>query len=211
MPVPAHTGSVAGYVRERQVLDVAEELFAERGYRGASMDELARRAGVTKPVIYALAGSKEELHRRCVTRAADELAERVTEAVAPHTAPEARLRAGSLAFFSFVADRARSWPVLFGEGIPAGSAAELERTRRRQNDLVAALMAEAAAELGGAPDPHMLGALAEAINGACERLARWGGGHPEVSAETLADWIVALVLPGLQRLAGETPAQASGR
>jgi len=52
-------GRVPRAVRERQLLELAEELFAERGYGGASMEELARRAGVTKPVVYELFGSKE--------------------------------------------------------------------------------------------------------------------------------------------------------
>ena len=47
-------GRVPRAVRGRQLLELAAELFAERGYGGASMDELARRAGVTKPVVYEL-------------------------------------------------------------------------------------------------------------------------------------------------------------
>jgi AcrR family transcriptional regulator len=188
-------------VRERQLLDLAEELFAERGFRGASMDELARRAGVTKPVIYDLVGAKEELYRRSVTRAADELARRVSAAVTASDDPAARLRAGGLAFFGFVADRRRSWAVLFAEDAPAGAGGALEELRRRQNGLVAGLIAEAAGELGARPDPLMLDALAEALNGAYERLAHWWGEHPDVPAETLADWAAGLVLPGLEALA----------
>jgi AcrR family transcriptional regulator len=201
-------GRVPRPVRERQVLALAEELFAERGYRGASMDELARRAGVTKPVIYDLAGSKEELHRRCVGRAADELASRIGQAVLAETDPAERLRAGGLAFFQFVAARRRSWPVLFGEGAPPGSARELEGVFARQTEMVAALLAEAAQELGGAPQPLMTEAVAQALNGASERMARWWGEHPEVPAETLADWLDALVRPGLQALAAGPRARA---
>ncbi|MGH3746792.1 MAG: helix-turn-helix domain-containing protein, partial [Micromonosporaceae bacterium] len=47
--------------RERQMLAVAEQVFAERGYRDASMDEIAGRVGVTKPMLYAYFGSKEGL------------------------------------------------------------------------------------------------------------------------------------------------------
>src|SRR3954454_866046 len=117
-----HTATVSDYahgrvpraVRQRQLLDLAERLFAERGFRGASMDELARRAGVTKPVIYDLVGAKEDLYRRSVTGAADELARRVSIAVAAEDDRAGRLRAGGLAFFGFVADHRDSWAVLFG-------------------------------------------------------------------------------------------------
>ena len=67
-------GRVPRPVRERQLLELAEELFAERGYAGASMDELARRAGVTKPVVYELFGSKDGLFGACVDRSIERLA-----------------------------------------------------------------------------------------------------------------------------------------
>jgi AcrR family transcriptional regulator len=216
-----HTSSdVAGYahgrvpraVRERQVLDLAEELFAQRGYRGASMDELARRAGVTKPVVYAVAGSKEELYRRCVQRVADELAERVTRAARAQDDPAARLRAGGAAFFAFVAERERSWSVLFDEAEAPGHAAQLAGVRARQTRLVAGLIGEAAAELGAPPAPALLDAIAHALNGAYEWLARWWADHPDVSADTLADWVAALVMPGLEAMArdGAQPSSHSG-
>ncbi|MEA2418363.1 MAG: hypothetical protein QOE60_569, partial [Thermoleophilaceae bacterium] len=68
-------------MRERQLLELAEALFAERGYAGASMDELARRAGVTKPVVYELFGSKEGLFGACVDRSIERLAGEIASAV----------------------------------------------------------------------------------------------------------------------------------
>ncbi|TMB92351.1 MAG: helix-turn-helix transcriptional regulator [Chloroflexi bacterium] len=73
-------GRVPRAIRERQILALAEDLFAEQGYANASMDELARRAGVSKPVIYALVGSKEQLYRRCVERHSEILATRIATA-----------------------------------------------------------------------------------------------------------------------------------
>ena len=70
-------GRVPRRVRERQLVELAEELFAERGYQGASMEELARRAGVTKPIVYELFGNKDGLFRACLQRSADQLAELV--------------------------------------------------------------------------------------------------------------------------------------
>ena len=53
----------------------ATEVFAEHGYRGASMSEIARRAGVTVPVLYDHFDSKLELHRRLLERTRNELLE----------------------------------------------------------------------------------------------------------------------------------------
>ncbi|HET9470901.1 MAG TPA: helix-turn-helix domain-containing protein, partial [Usitatibacter sp.] len=49
------------------------EVFAERGYHGAAMDEIARRSGVTTPVVYDHFESKPALHRRLLERTREEL------------------------------------------------------------------------------------------------------------------------------------------
>jgi AcrR family transcriptional regulator len=72
-------GRVPRAVREQQVLGIAQSLFAERGYQGASMDELASRAGVSKPVVYDLVGSKDELFRRLMDKLATDLADAILE------------------------------------------------------------------------------------------------------------------------------------
>src|ERR671923_342516 len=77
-------GRVPRAVRERQLVELGEELFAERGFAKASMDELARRAGVTKPVVYELFGSKDGVFEACVERAVRRLADEVTAAVRAH-------------------------------------------------------------------------------------------------------------------------------
>src|SRR3954451_4582020 len=81
-------GRVPRAVRARQLVELAEELFAERGYAGASMDELCRRAGVTKPIVYDLFESKEGLFRACLARAVDRMADSIAAAVRAETDPE---------------------------------------------------------------------------------------------------------------------------
>lgn len=199
--IAAHPhGRVPRALREQQLLSLAGELFAERGYAGASMDELASRAGVSKPVIYDLMGSKDELFRRCVDLAAGNLYDRVAEAVVSLEGPEAQLRAGSTAFFRFAAEHRRSWDVLF-----AGSgefAREAARIRSRQTELVIAFLSQGAKEFGVAVDEQQIEAAAHTINGAFEALAHWASDHPDVTPEMLTEWIVAIMLPGLQQLAG---------
>src|SRR3954462_8076348 len=112
-------GRVPRAVRERQLVELGEELFAERGFAKASMDELARRAGVTKPVIYELFGSKEGLFRACLEGLALRLAESRAEAArrgepaAGESAAEARLRAGGLAFLRFAAENRVAYELLY--------------------------------------------------------------------------------------------------
>ena len=195
-------GRVPREVRERQVLQLAEELFAERGFAGASMDELSRRAGVSKPVIYDLVGSKEELFRRCVERAGAELAEDVMAAMAGRSDPADQFRAGGIAFFRFMADHRGSFDVLFREEGGSRFAPEASGIRRRQTELVSAVLASRAAEFGVRVSEQQVDAVAHALNGAFEALAIWWREQPDVTPEELTDWLMALVMPGLQRFTG---------
>ena len=193
-------GRVPRAVRERQVLALAEELFAERGYSGASMDELASRAGVSKPVIYDLFGSKERLHHRLFERAADELAETVARAVVGHDDPEDQLRASALAFFEFIRGHRAGWEMISRDDAGGRHAAAVTGIRARQNAFVTALLAQRAAASGRSVDEARIEAAAHLLNGAFESLAEWWRGHPDVPAETLADWLVAFAAPGLAEL-----------
>jgi AcrR family transcriptional regulator len=186
-------GRVPRVVRERQLVELAEQLFAERGYARTSMEELARRAGVTKPVIYELFDSKDGLFRACVDRAIERMAASIVEAFRSETDPEARLRAGGLAFLRFARDNRVAWDLMAMQGRFADQA---HAVRRDQAQLIRMLMAEIAP---AGTDPRELEAVAYAVNSAYEGAAHWMWEHPDAPAEQVADWIVALLLPGLRR------------
>jgi AcrR family transcriptional regulator len=185
-------GRVPRAVRERQLVELAGELFSERGYQRASMDELARRAGVTKPVVYELFGSKDGLFRACLERSAERLAAGVAQAARAESDPEARLRAGGLAFLRFAADHREAWQLMM-EGRFSDTATEV---RRRQAALVVDLLEEIAAP---DVDRRELEVAAHAVNSAYEGVAHWMWEHPDVPLEQLYDWTVELLLPGLRR------------
>ena len=185
-------GRVPRAVREQQLVELAEQLFSERGYAGASMDELARRAGVTKPVVYELFGSKEGLFGVCVDRSIERLASEISDAVHAEDDPEARVRAGGLAFLRFAANNRVAWELMM-EGRFSDAAVEV---RCRQAALVHELLLEKApADV----DPRELELAAHAVNSAYEGVAHWMWEHPDVPLERLADWTVERLLPGLRR------------
>jgi AcrR family transcriptional regulator len=196
-------GRVPRAVRSEQLLELADQLFAERGFHGASMDELARRAGVSKPVIYDHFGSKEQLFASCVRRTGEALAERVAKAVHKESDPRARLRAGSIAYFRFLQEQIRAWVVLFDDeerARDARFATEASRIRRRQSDLMIHLIAETSGTAPGHEGRTRLEAMTLAIAGAYESLSLWWYRYPEVPPEELADWLLELIWPGLERL-----------
>ena len=186
-------GQVPRPVREKQLLGLAEALFAERGYAGASMDELARRAGVTKPVVYELFGSKDGVFGACVERSIEGLAADISAAVRAETDPEARLRAGGLAFIRFAAGNRVAWDLMSMGGRFAEQA---RAVRSSQAELIRELMAEMAAE---GTDERELEIAAHAVNAAYEGVAHWMWEHPDVPIERVADWIADLLIPGLRR------------
>ena len=185
-------GRVPRPLRERQLVELGEELFAERGFAKASMDELARRAGVTKPVIYELFQSKEGLFRACLEGLALRLAQSIADAARAERTPEARLRAGGLAFLRFASDNRVAYELLY-EGRFSDAAVSV---RQRQAALILELMRELAPP---GVDPRELEVAAHAVNSAYEGVAHWMWDHPDVPVERLADWTVELLLPGLRR------------
>jgi AcrR family transcriptional regulator len=186
-------GRVPRAVRERQLLELAEALFAERGYAGASMDELARRAGVTKPVVYELFGSKDGLFAACVDRSIERLAADIATAVRAQDDPEERLRAGGLAFIRFAAANRVAWDLMS----MGGSFEQKARAvRSSQAELIRELMAEMARD---DVDQRELEVAAHAVNAAYEGVAHWMWAHPDVPIEQIADGIADLLIPGLRR------------
>jgi AcrR family transcriptional regulator len=197
-------GRVPREVRERQILALAEQLFAERGYQDTSMDELARRAAVSKPIIYSLIGNKDELYRRAFESAAAELAERVADAARDPSDLAAMLRATANAFFEFIDQHRGAWRMLVDSS--AGKlAAYVDEIRAGQARFTAELLAARAAEEGRAVDTAALDATAHMLNGAYEMLARWWNEHPEVGTDTLAEWLVQFALPGLEAITRDEP------
>jgi AcrR family transcriptional regulator len=193
-------GRVPRELRRRQVLAVAERLFVERGYAATSMDDVAAGAGVSKPIVYGLVGSKEQVFEACMARAAEELSARVAAAVlAAGDDPGDRLRAGALGWFEYIDERRPLWDALLASDDAPASAA-IDAVRAQQDDFVAGLLAAGAEALGQPVDAEVLAAVATAMNGAFEALGRWWSDHPERTAAELADLYTALLLPGLNGL-----------
>jgi AcrR family transcriptional regulator len=178
-------------VREQQMLAVAGQVFAARGFHEASMDEIADGAGISKPMIYNYFGSKEGLYSAYVEDAGQRLLARMAEAAAgarPSEAidPEATLRATSLAFFAHVDENRESWSVLFGGFTARGGPLvdEVASIRRTITDRTAALFDAVLLQAG--TTPAAVGGtqpLAHAFVGAGESLANWWLAHPAVPEE----------------------------
>lgn len=181
--------------RKAQMLDVAEVVFAEQGYLATSMDEIAERVGVSKPMLYEYFGSKEGLLIGCIQRARTELRTKTENAIVGAADPEDLLRKGLLAFFEFIVDHRQSWALLRQEAaitVPSAEE-EIEGIRTQQTALISAVIA------GFSPDlePLEAEAFAEIVVGSCERLALWCERRPEVGPALATDYVMTVVWRGV--------------
>src|SRR3954452_21156665 len=101
--------------RTRQLLEVAEAVISERGFQSASMDEIADRAGITKPVLYDHFGSKDGLFAAVIESARGDLRETIGAAVESADDSEHAMAAGLRAYFRYLAEHAATWTVLLTE------------------------------------------------------------------------------------------------
>jgi AcrR family transcriptional regulator len=99
--------------RRTQLLGAARDVFAAQGYHAAAMDDIADRAGVSKPVLYQHFPSKLELYRALLTTYADELLGRLRSALEETSNNEQRLRGAISAYFDFVASEGQSFRLVF--------------------------------------------------------------------------------------------------
>jgi AcrR family transcriptional regulator len=113
---------MSGKDRREQLLGVGRSLFAEKGFEATSIEEIAQRAGVSKPVVYEHFGGKEGLYAVVVDREMQSLLNRITSAL---TAGHARqlVEQAALALLTYVEDETdgfrvltRDSPVVSGSG-----------------------------------------------------------------------------------------------
>jgi AcrR family transcriptional regulator len=190
-------------VRERQILDAAVTVFSLNGYHAASMDEISEVAGISKPMIYAYLGSKEDLFAACIHREATRMLEAVVGGIEIGQPPDVQLWHGLRSFFGFVGEHRESWRVLHRQSIAQGGpfTAELLAMRERAITLVAAVLMRTGTDEGVGPAASESGeALAAALVGAGESLADWWLDHPEESAGAIASRLMNLVWMGFGNL-----------
>jgi AcrR family transcriptional regulator len=182
-------------IREQQMLDAAVTEFSASGYHEASMDDIAARAGISKPMVYAYLGTKEELFLACLRREATRLIEAMVRGAAPDLAPEEQLSRGLRSFFGFVAAHREGWRVLYRQA-RGPFATELATIRTQMVEVAAGLLRRAA----DARTERDITVLAYALVGACESLADWLVDNADEPAEATADRLMAFVWPGIASL-----------
>jgi AcrR family transcriptional regulator len=121
--------------RRQQLFVVALELFAQRGYRATTMDDIADAAGVTKPLLYQHFSSKRALYLELVDSIAGELLAAVREAVVKADGPRQQVEFGFAAYFRLVVNKEAEFRLLYGRD--HADDPELGRALRAVEDAIA--------------------------------------------------------------------------
>jgi AcrR family transcriptional regulator len=196
-PAPAEPRRRLTADARREVIErAATEVFAERGYRSASIDEIAKRSGVSAPVVYDHFRSKQDLHRRLLERHFAELREIWTEYTAQGDPPELRMARALDAWFGYVQTHPYAWRMLFQDtsGDPGVRQIHREVAAQSRAALLPLLAREPGVhEVAGSAEQEALDMVWEIMRAVLQGLALWWYEHQHVPR----DQVVATAMNAL--------------
>jgi AcrR family transcriptional regulator len=188
--------------RRKQLLGAAQEIFVAQGYHAAAMDDIAERAGVSKPVLYQHFPGKLELYLALLEEHATELVRRVRAALDSTTNNKQRVNACVAAYFDFVDGDDEGFRLVFESDLRNDPLVR-DRVERMTQECVAAITETIAHDTGFAAEEAAL--LSIGLAGMAEVASRWWlageGGLPKDRAVEL---MAALAWRGISG----TPLQA---
>ncbi len=190
--------------RRTGILDSALAVFSESGFHAASIDDIAREAGVSKALIYEHFASKQELYADLIARNARELTQRIGAALVgvELESGASRLAVGLDAFFAFVEERRDAWRMLFRDVADPETATVVNRMLEQVTAEVTVLISQdpGAKALDSAEDRRALRLLAEMLVGGAQSMANWWTSNPEAPREQMVAIAMDFAWLGLERL-----------
>jgi len=181
--------------RRLQLVGAARTVFAARGFEAATLEEIAARAGVSRPILYSHFGDKHGLFQAVVAAEIDRVGATITEALRAPGEPRDLAERGLRAFFAYVQDHPEGHAVITRDApvhlSGAGLGVMLDGLAGRVTDLIA----EAMATLGLEPTAAPL--IANALIGIGAHVGRWWQAHPSFSLDQVTEYSTALVWSGL--------------
>ena len=153
--------------RREQILDVALEVLGRAGYHGASMNDIADAAGVTKPVLYQHFESKRALYRALIEEVGGRLLSEIVKATADAPDGKSQTQRGFQAYFRWVANDHDAFMLLFGGGVRLDDDFR-DAIRRITDDAANAIAPLITADI----DPEQRRTLAHALVGLAEGASR---------------------------------------
>lgn len=195
-PGSRSTGRLPRSARRNQLLGAAQEVFVAQGYHAAAMDDIAERAGVSKPVLYQHFPGKLELYLALLDKHCDALVEAIRTALEATTDNRQRVAATTEAYFTYVASESGAFRLVFESDLTNEEAVKerVERVTRETATLVSKVIAE---DTDLPEEAAML--LAVGVCGACQVTARyWLAESGEIPRDEAVRLVSSLSWRGLK-------------
>ncbi len=183
--------------RRAQLIEVGREVFAKHGYGGTSIEQIAKRAKVSKPIIYEHFGGKEGLYAVIVDREMDYVVPRIIDAMSSGT-PRERLEQASLECLNYVKDHPDGFAVLSQDSPLSSSggtiSSMLNALAEQADDVFATALEE------GGYDPNTAPIYAHALVGMVTFVGKWWSEAREPPITVVAEHLSAIAWMGLRHL-----------
>lgn len=184
--------------RRAQLIEVGRAVFARRGYEATSMEEIAERARVSKPIVYEHFGGKEGLYAVVVDREVEHIVAVIVEAMSTGS-PRERLERAALAFLTYVKERPDGFGVLLRDAAPSRRSGQMPALMYDLADRVGGVFAEQFRSAGY--DAKAAPIYAHALVGMVAFVGQWWTeSRKPPPAETVASHLAALAWMGLRHL-----------
>ena len=184
--------------RRSQLVEVARSVFAELGYDGASIEEIAARAEVSKPIVYEHFGGKEGLFAVVVDRESAKLLDMIASRLGPHIAGREQIHNSAMAFLDYIEEDPNGFRVLtrdspagFGSGTMAGLLSDVAAKAQQ--------ILEVNFKQAGI-DPSVAPLYAHALVGMVVHVGAWWAEERQPGKHAVAAHLTALCYVGLRML-----------
>ena len=188
---------MTGSERRHQLINIARSLFAERGYESTSIEEVAHRAGVSKPVVYEHFGGKEGLYAVVVDREMSALLDGITSSLT-NNRYRPRVERVVLALLTYVEERTDGFRLLLRDSPASISSGTYSSLINDAVNQVASILAGDFTRRG--LDPELAPLYAQALVGSVTMTAQWWVEAREPSKEVVAAHLVNMMWNGLTNL-----------
>jgi AcrR family transcriptional regulator len=189
---------MTGQERRQQLLDIGRRLFAERGFEGTSIEEVASQAGVSKPVVYEHFGGKEGLYAVVVDREVSQLLSMTTGLLLEGDNTREKFLAAMVALLRYIDENADGFRILVRDSNPTSGSGTFASLISDIASQVEYILGDVLKVRGY--DPKLAPVYAQMLVGMVASAGQWWLDERKPKLEEMAAHLVNLAWNGMREL-----------